>query len=259
MKNNINEQERIIWGHQVVIETLKAGNATKVFILQGRKDIQVQQIMSLASSRGVPYYFIDSREFEKITGAVTVMGKVAAYVLPLNYLGLEEFLTELDNRESPLLVLFLDHLNDPHNVGALMRVAEAVGVEGVVIPRDRSVGITSTVRRVSAGAAEWLSIVQVTNLARTVELFQERGFWIYGAEEKGSIPYWRADWKRRIGLILGSEGRGLSRLVQKKCDQLISIPMVGNINSLNVAVAGGIFAYEFFRQKNNFPNFPISP
>ncbi len=250
MKKNVN-QEEIIWGYQVVKEALKAGNATKVFILQGRKDHQVQQIVSFANSREIPYYFIDSKEFEKIIGADSIMGGVAAFVLPYKYLDLEEFLNGLERKEEPLLVFFLDHLNDPHNVGALLRVAEAVGIKGVVIPRDRSAGITSTVRRVSAGAAEWLSVIQVTNLARTVELFQEQGFWIYGAEEKGSIPYCRVDWKRRIGLVLGSEGRGVTRLVQKKCDQLISIPMAGNINSLNVAVAGGIFAYEFFRQKYN--------
>lgn len=218
-------------------------------MVEGQRGAIIGEIAALAQGRGIPCKYLNAAAFGRLTQGAPATGGVAAAVSPFNYMGLDQLIGVLKKKEGKTLVLILDHLEDPHNLGALIRTAEASGAAAVIIPADRAVSITSTVRKVSAGAAEWIPVARATNLVQVIGRLKEEGFWVYGAEKDGDVPFFQADWDRNVALILGSEGRGISRLVRKKCDALISIPLFGKINSLNVSVAGGIVMYEFNRRK----------
>lgn len=242
-------REAFIHGRQAVQEALIAGNIKKIYLLKGQRGTVIQDIISLAQKSGIRYDYLNAADFECLSMHASVSGGVLGLVSPFNYLSLEQLLDKPGTKDNNSLVLVLDHIEDPHNLGALLRTAVASGAAGVVIPSDRAAGITSTVRKVAAGAVEWVPVARVTNLARAADRLKEKGFWIYGAEGESETPYYRADWKRSVALVLGSEGKGISRLIRKKCDLLIGVPMTGRINSLNVSVAGGIIMYEHYRQK----------
>lgn len=243
------KSEDYIYGRQAVKEAMQAGSVKNVVILKGRKGPVIQEIISLAQKNDIDYEYKNNKDFERMGINSSASGGIAARVSPYAYLNIEQFIKKLSTVRGNSLVLMLDHIEDPHNLGALLRTAEATGADGVIIPSDRAAGVTSTVRKVAAGATEWIPAVKVVNLARAADLLKERGFWIYGAEQGGDVPFYRAEWDRPVALVLGSEGKGISRLMQKKCDLLINIPMAGILNSLNVSVAGGILMYEYFRRK----------
>jgi len=234
-----------------VREALRAGRRKiyKLVLAQGTKETGiVADITTLASQSAVPIQRLKRQQLDRL-GDVNHQG-VAAEAAPYPYVELEEILAEANQRQEMSLLLMLDCLQDPQNFGALLRTAEIVGVHGVVIPKRRAVGITPAVVNSSAGAIEHLLVARVTNLVRTMGELKAKGVWMVGVEDVPQARlYHQSDLTIPLALVIGSEGRGLGRLVRETCDILIRLPMRGNISSLNAAVAGSIALYEVWRQR----------
>jgi len=241
----------ILYGRNAVRETLRAGRRKiyKLILAQGTKETGiVADIATLAGKSGVAIQRVERRQLDRI-GDFKHHG-VAAEAAPYPYVELEEILAEADQGQEMPLLLMLDSLQDPQNFGSLLRTAEIIGVHGVVIPKRRAVGITPAVVSSSAGATEHLLVARVTNLVRTMEELKNKGLWIVGLEDVPQAPpYYQSDLTLPLVLVVGSEGRGMGRLVRETCDILIRLPMRGKISSLNVAVAGSIALYEVWRQR----------
>ena len=241
----------VLYGRNAVREALRSGRRKiyKLILAQGMKEPGVvADIATLASKSGVPIQRVERRQSDRI-GDFKHQG-VAAEVSQYPYVELEAILAEADQRQETPWLLMLDCLQDPQNFGALLRTAEIIGVHGVVIPKRRAVGITPAVVNSSAGATEHLLVAQVTNLVRTMETLKARGLWIVGLEDVPQAqPHYQSDLTMPLALVVGSEGRGIGRLVRETCDILIRLPMRGSISSLNVAVAGSIALYEVWRQR----------
>ncbi|MBI3111638.1 MAG: 23S rRNA (guanosine(2251)-2'-O)-methyltransferase RlmB [Ignavibacteriales bacterium] len=239
----------ILTGRQPVLEALKSGNALeKVFILFGTHGSAIQQIRRLARQRGVPVGEVDKERFKSISDDPAAQG-VAAVVGVKTYVDVEEILSVAKERgESPFL-LVLDEIEDPHNLGALIRTAECAGVHGVIIPKHHSASVNQTVAKTSAGAALHLPVARVTNIVQTLESLKEAGCWIVGTDMAGDRRYDAVDLNGPIVIVVGSEGRGMRRLVKEKCDFLVTIPMYGRIGSLNASVAGALVLYEAARKR----------
>jgi 23S rRNA (guanosine2251-2'-O)-methyltransferase len=241
----------VLYGRNAVREALRAGRRKiyKLILAHGTKETGiVADIATFANKSGVPIQRVERRQLDRL-GDFNHQG-VAAEATPYPYVELEEILVEADQRQEMPLLLMLDCLQDPQNFGALLRTAEIVGVHGVVIPKRRAVGITPAVVNSSAGSTEHLLVARVTNLVRTMEELKTKGLWIVGLEDVPQAqPYHRSDLKMPLTLVVGSEGRGMGRLVRETCDILVRLPMRGEISSLNVAVAGSIALYEVWRQR----------
>lgn len=175
-----------------------------------------------------------------------VVAQVAAY----EYAEVDDILTAAEKRNEAPFIILLDELEDPHNLGSILRTADAVGAHGVIIPKRRAVGLTATVAKASTGAIEYIPVARVTNLARTIDELKDRGVWIVGTDAKGKEDYRNVDGKMPIGLVIGSEGRGMGRLVKEKCDFLLHLPMQGKVTSLNASVAASLLMYEVYRKRN---------
>ena len=173
-----------------------------------------------------------------------------AYVAPVEYADLDKVINEAAAKENPLLIL-LDGIEDPHNLGAILRTADAVGADGVLLPRHHSVPLNATVAKTSAGAIEYVPVARIGNIAQTLKELKDKGFWVYGADMDGDCDYDKANFTGPVVLIIGSEGHGIARLTRENCDTIVSLPMVGRINSLNASVAGAILMYEVSRQRRN--------
>ena len=238
--------DNIIFGRNAVMELLKSGRSVnKLFIAEGSRDGSIQKIFSLAKTAGVVVEFVKRDKLDKLCDG-SHQG-VAALAAAINYSTLEEI---LELNESPFIIL-LDELEDPQNFGAILRTAEAVGVHGVIIPKRRSVQLNATVFKTSAGAAEYVKVAQVTNVAQTLKNLRGRGLKIVGADMSAEIDFKQADLTGGIVLIIGNEGKGMRRLTRENCDMLIKIPMVGKINSLNASAAGAVLMYEIFYQRSH--------
>ena len=242
----------ILYGRQPVRETLRA-RRRQVFKLAVARGIKrtgvVGQILALADQAGIPVQMVDRRELDKLGGEVNHQG-LAAEVSGYPYVDLAEPLEAARQLDSPPFLLLLDHIQDPQNLGSLLRTAEAAGVHGVVIPGRRAAGVTAAAVRASAGAAEHVRVALVTNLVRAIETLKAEGVWMAGLEAvPGAQLYTEADLGGSLGLVVGSEGKGLSRLVRERCDYLLRLPMLGQVESLNAAVAGAITLYEARRQR----------
>jgi 23S rRNA (guanosine2251-2'-O)-methyltransferase len=241
----------MLHGRNAVREALRAGRRKiyKLILGQGTRETGiVADIATLASQSGVPIQRVERQQLDRL-GDFKHQG-VAAETTPYPYVGLAEILTEAAQRQEMPLLLILDCLQDPQNSGSLLRTAEVVGVHGIVIPRRRAVGITPAVVNSSAGATEHLLVTRVTNLVRAMEELKARGLWMVGLEDVPQAqPYDQTDLAIPLALVVGSEGRGLGRLVRETCDTLIKLPMRGKISSLNVAVAGSTALYEVWRQR----------
>lgn len=238
----------IVYGLHAVEEALKARGESfeYVAIFRERRDTKLQRIVEAARSAGVPVRFMSRDELTKLAKSPTHQG-VAAVVKGKTYADLENV---LEHRKSEhLFLVVLDGVEDPHNLGALIRTAEGAGVDGVVIPERRAVGVTSTVSKVSAGAAEHMKIARVTNIARALDDLKSQHVWIIGLDERGDKLYDELDYRMNCAIVLGAEGAGLHDLVRRKCDFVVSIPMMGSVPSLNVSVAGGVMMYEVARQR----------
>lgn len=239
----------LIFGRNAVLELLKSGRSVnRIFIAEGSREGSIQKIFSLAKTAGIVVESVSRDKLDKLCGG-RHQG-VAAKAAAVNYSTLEEILNLAESKnESPFLVL-LDELEDPQNFGAILRTAEAVGVHGVIIPKRRSVQLNATVFKTSAGAAEYVKVAQVVNVAQTLKQLRELGLKIVGADASAQVDFRQADLTGGIVLIIGSEGKGMRRLTREACDLLIKIPMVGKINSLNASAAGAVLMYEIFSQRN---------
>lgn len=217
-----------------------------VAVLQGRGDSRIQRIVQLSRESGVPVRSLPRDQLTRLAGTAGHQG-VAAVTAEKQYSDLEGILATKRGKHTFMLVL--DGIEDPHNLGAILRTAEGAGVDGVVLPERRAVGVTATVVKASAGASEHLPIAKVTNIGRAIEELKSRNIWTVGLDERGSKTYDEIDYKMDCALVLGAEGHGLHEQIRKKCDFLVSIPMLGKVASLNVSVAGGVVMYEVARQR----------
>ncbi|MBQ3452206.1 MAG: 23S rRNA (guanosine(2251)-2'-O)-methyltransferase RlmB [Selenomonadaceae bacterium] len=243
--------DNLIFGRNAVIELLKSGHSVnKILIAEGSRDGSVQKIFALAKTAGVVVEFLNRDKLDKLCGG-RHQG-VAAYAAAADYSTVEEILELAANRKEPPFVILLDELEDPQNFGAILRTAEAVGVHGVIIPKRRSVQLNATVFKISAGAAEYVKVAQITNVAQTLKNLRGLGLKIVGSDMGAQVDFRRADLTGGIVLIIGSEGKGMRRLTRENCDLLIKIPMVGKINSLNASAAGAVLLYEIFSQRQRY-------
>lgn len=239
----------VLVGRNAVTEALKSGRGiNKLWIASGDREGSVAEIAALAKERGIVVQYVERAKIESLAGGHRHQG-VLAYVAPVPYAELDDILKAAEAKgEAPFLVL-LDELEDPHNLGALLRTADATGVHGILIPKRRSVSLNATVAKTSAGAVEYVPVARIGNIAQTLKKLKEKGFWVAGADMDGEKAYYEADLTGPLVLVVGSEGRGMSRLTKEACDFIVSMPMVGRINSLNASVAGSILMYESMRQR----------
>lgn len=233
-------------GIHAVEEALVSGRPIRrIVIARGQHSSRVQKILDLARSRGVTVRFEERAQLDRASGSQHHQG-IIAFAASKAAVEIEDLL----RNESPSqLLVLLDGVEDPHNLGAIVRTALAAGADGILIPERRSAGLTETVARVSAGALAHLPVSQVKNLARAIEQLKEASFWVVGLDEKAEKNYTEVDYKGRIALVMGSEGAGLHELVRKRCDFVVSIPTSGPVGSLNVSVAAGIVLFEIVRQR----------
>lgn len=244
----------LLYGRQPVMEVLRAGRrrVRRVIIRRGVKDSpELDSIVTLADKTGATVEQADQAWFVRLGADMNHQGAVAD-VEGYPYVTLDELLATVGSKKEPPFLLLLDHIQDPQNLGSLLRSAEAAGVQGVIIPADRAAHVTPAVVRASAGASEHMPVSIVTNLARTMRLLRdEQNIWLYGLEStEGAEPYTSVDFKTATGLVVGSEGEGLGRLIRETCDQLIALPLHGKVESLNAGIAGAIALYEVRRQRN---------
>lgn len=236
-------------GRNPVMEALRAGRPIeKILVAKGSREGAVRDILKIARERGIVVQEVDRRRLDSISQTGAHQG-IIALTVPYAYVSVEDILERARQAGEPPFVVVLDCVEDPHNLGAIIRTAECCGVHGIIIPKRKAVGVTPTVVKASAGAVEYVSIARVTNVASTLEFLKEQGLWVVGAEAEAT-PYNLQDMKGPIALVIGSEGKGLRRLVKEKCDYLVGIPMKGKINSLNASVAAGILMYEVLRQRS---------
>ncbi|MBQ7705868.1 MAG: 23S rRNA (guanosine(2251)-2'-O)-methyltransferase RlmB [Selenomonadaceae bacterium] len=241
--------EDFVIGRNAVTETLKAGRSVnKILVANGSNN---QKIIALANDLKIIVEFVERSKLDKICGGKNHQG-VIAQVAAIQYSTIEEILEIAASKNEPPFIILLDELEDPHNFGAILRTADAVGVHGVIIPKRRSVSLNSTVAKTSAGAMEYVKVAQVTNIAQTLKILREENLKIVGGDMEGENIFGGADLSGGIVLVIGNEGKGIRRLTRENCDLLLKIPMCGKINSLNASVAGAVLMYEIFKQRNNF-------
>jgi 23S rRNA (guanosine2251-2'-O)-methyltransferase len=238
-------------GINAVREALQAGSAIdRIVIARGRQDTRTEEIVQLARGRGIPVRFEDRSQIDRLANSKDHQG-VVAIVAARSASSLDDVLQRANAAGgSHGLIVLLDGVEDPHNLGAIVRTALAAGVHGVVIPERRAVGLTDTVARASAGALAHLPIARVTNLARAMEELKEAGFWLVGLDETAEKSYTQVDYTSSMGIVLGGEGQGLHELTRKRCDFVVSLPTTGPVKSLNVSVAAGVVLFEALRQRH---------
>ncbi len=243
-------EENIIEGRNPVIEAIRAGRPLdKVFLARGDRDRTIGFIASTAKAAGIAVTECDRRRLDamSVTGAHQGVIAVAA---AREYCELSDILAAAREKGEDPFVVVCDGLEDPRNLGAVIRCAECAGAHGVVIPRHHSAGVTAAADKASAGAAEHMPVARVANLTAALQALKKEGLWVYGAEAGGQSQLWKTDMKGPVCLVIGSEGQGISRLVKENCDFIINIPMAGRVNSLNASAAAAILLYEVVRQRH---------
>nr|WP_317348493.1 23S rRNA (guanosine(2251)-2'-O)-methyltransferase RlmB [uncultured Blautia sp.] len=239
-----------IEGRNAVLEAFRSGKCVdKLFILDGCQDGPIRTIAREARKKNTIINYVSRERLDQLSETRAHQG-VIAQVAAYEYSTVEEILARAEEKGEPPFLVLLDNVEDPHNLGAIIRTANLVGAHGVIIPKRRSVGLTSTVAKTSAGAINYTPVAKVTNIVRTIEELKEKGIWFVCADMGGETMY-RLNLTGPIGLVIGNEGEGVSRLVREACDFTASIPMKGDIDSLNASVAAGVLAYEILRQRLN--------
>ncbi|WP_405379222.1 23S rRNA (guanosine(2251)-2'-O)-methyltransferase RlmB [Phascolarctobacterium sp.] len=241
----------IIAGRNAVSEALRGNRSiNKIVVQEGARGGSLGELLALAKAKGVPVETVKAEKLDKMAPGIRHQG-VAALAAPIAFQTLDDvFAKAAAKNEAPFLLL-LDELQDPQNVGALIRTADAAGVHGVLMPRRRSCPLNAVVAKISAGAVEYVPVVQIGNIAQTMEELKARGCWIIGADMDG-VDFYAANMTGPIVLVIGAEGKGIGRLVKQKCDDIVSIPMNGGVNSLNASNAGAVLMYEVVRQRHLF-------
>ena len=248
-KEILNSNEEKIEGRNAVIEAFRSGKTIdKIYILDGCQDGPVSTIRREAKKQGSLIKFVSRERLDQMSETGKHQG-VIAIAAAYSYSEMEDIFALAENRNEDPFVFILDNIEDPHNLGAIIRTANLSGAHGVIIPKNRAVGLTATVAKASAGALNYTPVVKVTNIAQTIEELKGRGLWFVCADMGGTTMY-QLNLKGPIGLVIGNEGSGVGRLVKEKCDMIASIPMKGDIDSLNASVAAGVLAFEIVRQRS---------
>lgn len=245
--------EDMVAGRNAVMEALKGSRSVnKLMIANGSTEGSIKEIIAVAKEKGVNIQYWDRSKLDSIARGIRHQG-VLAQVAPVQYAELEDILQVAKDRNEPPFIVLLDELEDPHNLGAILRTADAAGVHGVLIPKHRSCPLSATVAKTSAGAVEHVPVARVGNLVQTIKKLKQEGLWVAAADMDGK-DYYNTDLTGPLLLIIGSEGQGVGRLVKEQCDFVVRIPMVGKINSLNASVAGSILMYEAMKQRRKAMN-----
>ena len=236
-------------GRNAVLEVLKSGrDIEKIIVAKGNIEGTIKRIIAMAAERKIVVQHVDRNRMDEISKTKNHQG-VIGVVSAQNYVEVEDILKGARDKNEDPFVIILDGITDPHNLGAIMRTADAAGVHGIIIPKRRAVGLTATVAKTSAGALEYVPVAKVVNVGNTIDDLKKEGLWVACTDMAGE-NFFKADLKGPIALVIGSEGEGVSRLVKEKCDFTVSIPMKGEISSLNASVAAGLFMYEVVRQRS---------
>ena len=245
------EDETRLEGRNAITEALRAGRTIdKIFIADGEIDRGLQRLAAECKEAGAVVVPVDRRKLDLMSTTRAHQG-IIAQAAAHEYATIDEILQYAAERGEAPLIVICDELSDPHNLGAIMRSAECAGAHGVIIPKRRSVGLTATVAKASAGAVEYMKVARVANINNTINELKERGVWIFGAAGEGSVAMYKADLTGPAAIVIGNEGDGLGQLVRKNCDMLVHIPMSGRISSLNASAAASILLYEAVRQRLN--------
>ena len=245
-KRTAEMSENIICGRNPVIEALKSGANLDTIYIDGNGG-SLGLIRKMAKEQGVVVKDADDKKLSRLSGGASHQGVVAEGACG-EYVTVEDILAVSQKKGTKPFIIICDEIEDPHNLGAIIRTAETSGADGIIIPKRRSASLNATVFKTSAGAASYVPVARVPNLAACIDTLKENGVWIYGTDASGS-DYSETDFTGGVGLVIGSEGFGISKLIAKKCDFMIKLPMLGRINSLNASVAAGIFMYEVLRQR----------
>ena len=250
-KNEVEIREDLIIGRNAVIEVLKSDRTIEaLYISNGHMEGSIKAIINMARDKGLVLKEVDRKKLDGMSGGSNHQG-VIAQVTPYKYCEISDMLNLAKKRNEDPFIVILDEIEDPHNLGSIIRTAELCGVHGIIIPKRRNVGITSTVYKCSVGAIEHMKIAKVTNINAAIDELKKEGLWVYGADIAGEEYSYEVNFNGPCAMIIGSEGKGISKLTLKKCDKLVKIPMVGRINSLNASVAGGIMMYEILKGRLN--------
>lgn len=245
----VEETEGQLEGRNALQEALKSGRTVdKVFIAAGETDRGLQRLAAEAKEAGAVVVPVDRRKLDAMSFTRSHQG-VIALVAAHVYYSIDDILEEAASRGEAPLIVICDELSDPHNLGAILRSAECAGAHGVIIPKRRSVGLTATVAKASAGAIEYMKVARVTNINNAIPELKEKGVWVFGTAAEGSIPMYQANLTVPAAIVIGNEGDGMSQLVRKNCDVMLNIPMKGHISSLNASAAASILLYEALRQR----------
>jgi rRNA methylase, putative, group 3 len=243
----IEEREDIVIGRNAVIEALRGERTIEtLYISNSKLEGSIKTIVGLAKENKILIKEVDKRKLDSMCGGEVHQG-VIAKVTPYKYSEVSDILDLAEKRGEAPFIVILDEVEDPHNLGSIVRTAELFGVHGIILPKRRSASVSTTVYKSSVGAIEHVKIAKVTNLNSTIEELKEKGIWIYGADIRAEEYSYQVDFGGPCAVIIGNEGRGISKLTVEKCDKLIKIPMVGKVNSLNASVAGGIIMYEVLK------------
>ena len=243
------EDECRLEGRNAVTEALRAGRTIdKVFVADGDIDAGLQRLVAQVKDTGAVVVPVDRRKLDQMSTTHSHQG-IIAQAAAHEYATIDDILAEAESRGQAPLIVICDELSDPHNLGAILRTAECAGAHGVIIPKRRSVGLTATVAKASAGAMEYMKVAKVTNIASAIRELNEKGVWVFGTAAEGSVPMYQADLTGAAAIVIGNEGDGISRLVRENCDVMVHIPMSGRISSLNASNAASILLYEAVRQR----------
>jgi 23S rRNA (guanosine2251-2'-O)-methyltransferase len=250
LKNQVfsSEGKNFAFGYHSSKEIIQQGRATKVFLQEDAKSKRINEMKECAKIAGVSVKWVPKSKLSNLTNNAVHQG-IVVLISPYRYLTLLELISQT-KKEEPFF-LILDSLEDPHNLGSILRTADATGVDGVILPKHNAVGITPTVVKTSTGAVEHVPVVRVSNLVQAVVLLKQDGFWIFGTDMEG-LDYRKWQVKGKLALIIGNESRGIRSLLKKEVDEMLTIPMSGRVQSLNAGVAAGVLMYEVYRERNLF-------
>ncbi len=246
---DLNEGLDKLEGRNSVLEAIKSDRTiNKILVSKGDKEGSIKQIIALAREKGIIVQETDRVSLDKISTTHSHQG-VIAFVAVKDYVEVDDILEIAQSKGEAPFIIILDGITDPHNLGSILRTANAVGAHGVVIPKRRAIGLTAAVSKASAGAIEYVPVARVTNIAQTIDYLKEQNLWVVGTDQSGEKSFYEIDLKGPIALVIGSEGEGMGKLVSEKCDFVVNLPMKGQISSLNAAVAGAIVMYEILKQR----------
>ncbi|NLV35296.1 MAG: 23S rRNA (guanosine(2251)-2'-O)-methyltransferase RlmB [Clostridiaceae bacterium] len=245
------EEQDLLEGRNSVLEALRSGRSiNRIFVAKGDREGSINQIIAMARERHTIIQEVDRSKLDAMSQTFAHQG-VIALVAAKDYVDVDDILKAAQESGRPPFIIILDEITDAHNLGSILRTANAAGVHGVIIPKRRAIGLTSTVSKASAGAVEYVPVARVTNIAQTIKNLKKQNIWVVGTDATGEKAYFDNDLSGPIALVIGSEGEGMGKLIRESCDFVVNIPMLGQISSLNAAVAGAIVTFEILRQRSN--------